>query len=102
MGSREKNFYNQLACRMGFEKEAKLIQDLYLDGRARDAAAAVPREFLDSTSLLGPRERIRDRLAAYVEAGVTTLSVAPYGPSMEHRRAIVRTMAEVAQEAGLG
>ena len=102
MGSREKNFYNQLACRMGFEKEAKLIQDLYLDGRARDAAAAVPREFLDSTSLLGPRERIRDRLAAFVEAGVTTLSVAPYGPSMEHRRAIVRTMAEVAQEAGLG
>jgi F420-dependent oxidoreductase-like protein len=102
MGSREKNFYNQLACRMGFEKEAKLIQDLYLDGRARDAAAAVPREFLDSTSLLGPRERIRDRLAAYQEAGVTTLSVAPYGPSMEHRRAIVHTMAQVAKEAGLG
>ena len=48
------------------------------------------------------RERIRDRLAAFVEAGVTTLSVAPYGPSMEHRRAIVRTMAEVADEAGLG
>ena len=102
MGSREKNFYNQLARRMGFEKEAKLIQDLYLDGRARDAAAAVPREFLDSTSLLGPRERIRDRLAAFVEAGVTTLSVAPYGPSMEHRRAIVHGMAEIAQEAGLG
>jgi F420-dependent oxidoreductase-like protein len=49
MGSREKNFYNQLACRMGFEKEAKLIQDLYLDGKASDAAAAVPREFLDAT-----------------------------------------------------
>ena len=102
MGSRKQNFYNQLACRMGFEKEAKLIQDLYLDGKARDAAAAVPREFLDATSLLGPRERIRDRLAAYQEAGVTTLSVAPYGPSMEHRRAIVHTMGEVAQEAGLG
>jgi F420-dependent oxidoreductase-like protein len=80
MGSRDKNFYNQLACRMGFEKEAKLIQDLYLDGKARDAAAAVPREFLDATSL----------------------SVAPYGPSMEHRRAIVHGMAEIAQEAGLG
>ncbi|MBK8469372.1 MAG: LLM class F420-dependent oxidoreductase [Actinomycetales bacterium] len=102
MGSREKNFYNQLACRMGFEKEAAVIQDHYLAGRARDAAAAVPREFLDATSLLGPRERIRDRLAAYAEAGVTTLSISPYGLSMPMRHAMVRTMAEVFEEAGLG
>ncbi len=102
MGSREKNFYNQLACRMGFEAEAREIQDLYLAGRSRDAAAAVPHAFLDATSLLGPRERIRDRLAAYAEAGLTTLSVAPYGLSVERRRAIVTTMAEIAEEAGLG
>lgn len=101
MGSREKNFYNQLACRMGFEEQARQIQDLYLDGRARDAAAAVPREFLDATSLLGPRERIRDRLAAYREAGVTTLTISPFAPSMEARKHVVRAMAEVAEAAGL-
>lgn len=101
MGSREKNFYNQLACRMGFESEAKLVQDLYLEGRGRDAAAAVPREFLDATSLLGPRERIKERLAAYAEAGVSTLSVAPFALSREQRRAMVAEMAQIAQESGL-
>ena len=54
------------------------MQDLYLARQHRDAAAAVPFEFIDRTSLIGPRERIRDRLAAYAEAGVTTLSVATY------------------------
>jgi len=102
MGSREKNFYNQLACRMGFEKEAAVIQELYLDGRARDAAAAVPREFLDATALLGPAERIRDRLAAYAEAGVTTLSISPYAPTLAARRATLRMMAGAVQQAGLG
>ncbi len=101
MGSREKNFYNQLACRMGFEKEAAQIQELYLAGRGRDAAAAVPREFLDATSLLGPPERIRDRFAAYQEAGVTTLSVAPYGLSREQRRAAVAQIAQLAEESGV-
>ncbi len=101
MGSREMNFYNQLACRMGFDKEAALIQELYLDGRARDAAAAVPREFLDATALIGSRDPIRDRLAAYAEAGVTTLSVSPTGPSMERRRATLAVMADLLQEAGL-
>ncbi|MBK8757426.1 MAG: LLM class F420-dependent oxidoreductase [Actinomycetales bacterium] len=102
MGSREKNFYNQLACRMGFEKEAAVIQQLYLDGRARDAAAAVPREFLDATALLGPAGRIRDRLAAYAEAGVTTLSISPYAPTLAARRATLRMMADAVQQAGLG
>ena len=102
MGSREKNFYNQLAVRMGYEREAALIQDHYLAGRARDAAAAVPREFLDATCLLGPRERIRDRLAAYREAGVTTLAISAYALGLEQRRATVAAMADVAQEAGLG
>jgi F420-dependent oxidoreductase-like protein len=102
MGSRKQNFYNQLAVRMGFEEAARTVQDLYLSGRARDAAAAVPREFLDATSLLGPRERIRDRLAAYAESGVTTLSVSVFAPTLGDRRATVRTMAELLEETGLG
>ncbi|PID97121.1 MAG: LLM class F420-dependent oxidoreductase [Actinomycetales bacterium] len=101
MGSREKNFYNQLACRMGFEEQAKQVQELYLAGKGRDAAAAVPRQFLDETSLLGPRERIRDRLAAYHEAGVTTLSISPFAPSRAARRDTVVEMAEIASESGL-
>ncbi len=101
MGSREKNFYNQLACRMGFEKEAAQIQELYLAGRGRDAAAAVPREFLDATSLLGPPERITARLAAYRDAGVTTLSVAPYALSRDQRRATVAQFAEIARDSGV-
>lgn len=102
MGSREKNFYNQLACRMGFERQAKQVQDLYLAGKARDAAAAMPREFLDATSLIGPRERIRDRLAAYADAGVTTLTVSIFAPGVEPKRAATRVMAEVMEQSGLG
>ncbi|MEI2731130.1 MAG: LLM class F420-dependent oxidoreductase [Dermatophilaceae bacterium] len=102
MGSRDKNFYNQLACRMGFEEQAKRVQELYLDGKARDAAAAMPREFLDATSLIGPRERIRDRLAAYAQAGVSTLTVSVFAPGGPPRLAAVRTMAEIMEESGLG
>src|SRR6201996_6281490 len=62
MGSREQNFYNRLAARMGFEKEAAEIQDLYLDRKYDEAGAAVPLDFIDRTSLLGPVERIADRM----------------------------------------
>jgi F420-dependent oxidoreductase-like protein len=95
MGSREQNFYNQLACRMGFEDEAARIQDLYLDGRHRDAAAAVPFEFIDATSLIGPRERIAERLDRYAKAGVTTLTVSAFTPRVDQRLEMVRTMAEL-------
>jgi len=101
MGSREKNFYNQLACRMGFEDAAHRVQELYLAGRHRDAAAAVPFEFIDSTSLIGPRERIRERLQRYADAGVGTLSVAPFAATLEDRLHVVRTMAELMGETGL-
>jgi F420-dependent oxidoreductase-like protein len=73
MGARGKNFYNDLACRYGFEAEAKTIQDLYLDGKKQEAAAAVPDALADEVSLVGPPERIRDRLAAWRESGVTTV-----------------------------
>ena len=79
MGSRDQNFYNQLACRMGFEEDAARIQDLYLDGRHREAAAAVPLEFIDETALLGSPQRVAKRLRRYEDAGVTTLAVATGG-----------------------
>jgi F420-dependent oxidoreductase-like protein len=102
MGSRERNFYNQLAVRMGYADAAREVQDLYLAGKHRDAAAAVPAEFIDSTSLLGPKERIADRLAAYAESGVTTLSVSVFAADAESGAATLRTVAEAAELAGVG
>jgi F420-dependent oxidoreductase-like protein len=81
MGARERNFYNQLACRYGYEEEAKLIQDLYLDGKKQEAAAAVPQEFLELTNLVGPEGWVRERIAAYREAGVSVLNVIPVDPN---------------------
>lgn len=78
MGARGKNFYNDLARRYGFEKEAELIQDLYLDGKKDEAAAAVPAELLESMTLVGPEGYVKDRIAAYKEAGVTLLNVMPF------------------------
>ena len=101
MGSREQNFYNQLAVRMGYEEAADRIQELYLAKQHRDAAAAVPFEFIDRTSLIGPVERIADRLPAFAEAGVTTLSVATYAPTLDQRVATLRTMVDAVERAGL-
>ena len=75
MGARGKNFYNDLFARYGYEREAREIQDAFLDGRQRDAAALVPDEFVDEVALVGPVERIRDRLDAWRESGATTLLV---------------------------
>jgi F420-dependent oxidoreductase-like protein len=73
MGARGKNFYNDLACRYGFEAAAKTIQDFYLSGKKAEAAAAVPDQLADEVALVGPKERIRDRLAAWRESGITTM-----------------------------
>src|SRR5215212_6013373 len=75
MGARGANFYNALVRRYGYEAEAERIQDLYLDGKQREAIAAVPDAFIDEIALAGPPERIRDRLDAWRESGVTTLMV---------------------------
>jgi F420-dependent oxidoreductase-like protein len=80
MGSRGKNFYNALVRRYGWEAEADRIQELYLDGKQRDAAAAVPDALVDALALVGPKERIRDRLAAWRETPVTTLVVGSTQP----------------------
>ena len=75
MGARGKNFYNELAGKYGFEAEARTVQDLYLDGHKEQAAAAVPQELVDGTSLVGSAGRVRDRLAALHASGVTTVNV---------------------------
>jgi len=77
MGARGKNFYNELACHYGYEKEAKEIQDLYLDGHKRDAEAKVPQEWLEAGNLVGPESYVKERIAAFREAGVTSLQVSP-------------------------
>jgi F420-dependent oxidoreductase-like protein len=79
MGARGKNFYNALACRYGYEKEAAEIQDLYLSGKKAEAAALVPAELLEATSLCGPEGYIKERISAMAEAGVTHLNVSPVG-----------------------
>jgi F420-dependent oxidoreductase-like protein len=77
MGARGKNFYNELACQYGYEKEAKEIQDLYLDGKKKEAEALVPQELLEMGNLVGPASYVRERIDAFREAGVTNLQVAP-------------------------
>jgi F420-dependent oxidoreductase-like protein len=101
MGSRQRNFYNALARRMGYDREAQQVQDLYLDQRYRDAAAAVPRDFVETTCLVGDSARVRDRLQAYADAGISTLGVAPLAGSMPERLAALHSVAEALEAAGL-
>ncbi|TXH45192.1 MAG: LLM class F420-dependent oxidoreductase [Actinobacteria bacterium] len=101
MGSREQNFYNALACRMGYAEAAAEVQHKYLAKDTAGAMAAVPFEFIDRTALIGPRERIAERLHAYAESGVTTLTVATYAATLDERIATLRTMAELIDEEGL-
>jgi F420-dependent oxidoreductase-like protein len=90
MGARGHNFYNDLFASYGYEKEAKEIQDLYLDGKKREAEAAIPAAFLEEVSLCGPAGYVKERLDAYREAGVTVLNVDPAGSDP------VRTIADLA------
>ncbi|MFE6961090.1 LLM class F420-dependent oxidoreductase [Streptomyces sp. NPDC057696] len=101
MGSRKQNFYNQLAQRMGYEKEAAEIQDKYLGGDKEGAGAAVPHQLIDSTTLLGSVERIAERMQAYAAAGVTTLTLAPAGFTLDERIAALRAGTEALERAGL-
>jgi F420-dependent oxidoreductase-like protein len=73
MGAAGKNFYNDLACRYGYEKEAALIQELYLQDKKKEAIAAVPNALVDEVALCGPKERIAERVQAWKDAGVSTL-----------------------------
>jgi F420-dependent oxidoreductase-like protein len=91
MGARGKNFYNDLACQYGYEKEAKEIQDLYLDGKKKEAEAAVPLELLERANLVGPEGYVKERIAAFRESGVTNLQVAP---ASEDPAGLVRQLRE--------
>jgi F420-dependent oxidoreductase-like protein len=90
MGARGKNFYNELVSRYGYEGDARRIQDLYLSGKKDEATAAVPDALVDEVALCGPRERIREQLAAWKASGITTLICST--PQLE----AVRLMAELA------
>jgi len=96
MGSRKQNFYNQLVQRYGFEDAARTVQDLYLDGKKEEAAAALPDELIDLVTLCGPKEHVRDRLAAFREAGVGTLMVNPMAFTAPERIEQLRAVAELA------
>jgi F420-dependent oxidoreductase-like protein len=96
MGSRKQNFYNNLVRRYGFEDAAAAVQDLYLDGKKEEAAAALPDELIDMISLCGPRDVVRDRIAAFRDAGVGTLMVMPMAFTLEDRIEQLRAVAELA------
>ncbi len=98
MGARGKNFYNELACRYGYESEAKEIQDLYLDGRKADAAAAVPDDLVNAVSLIGTEDDVRRQLDALAGAGVTTLLLNPVAETPEARVRDVARLAEIRDE----
>jgi F420-dependent oxidoreductase-like protein len=96
MGSRKQNFYNNLVQRYGFEQAAGEIQDLYLEGKKAEAGDAIPDELIDMVSLCGPRDFVRERIAAFRDAGVGTLAVTPMAFTVEDRIEQLRAVAELA------
>lgn len=97
MGARGKNFYNTLFTRYGYEAEAKEIQDLYLEGKKAEAAAAIPESFLLETSLVGEEGFVRDQIAKFKAAGVTMLNVAPVAADLEGQQALVAKVKELSE-----
>ena len=100
MGSREQNFYHQLACRMGYAKEADRVQDLYLAKRWGEAAEALPAQFVDDTSLLGDVDRITERMRRYLDAGISTLTVSPHGKDLTARMEALEIAVEAHRRLG--
>ncbi|CAM01258.1 F420-dependent oxidoreductase-like protein [Saccharopolyspora erythraea NRRL 2338] len=98
MGAKGRNFYNDLARRYGYEAEAEEIQDLYLAGKKDEAAAAVPKELLVKTSLIGPEGHVKERLAALRESGVTTLNVTPLAGTAQGRTNLIERVRRLADE----
>src|SRR5690606_20899089 len=101
MGSREQNFYFRVAERLGYGDAASKVQDRFLARDYAGAAAALPFELVDETSLLGDEARIADHMRAYAEAGVTTLTVTPLGDSEDEQLAVLRTAAAALDRAGV-
>lgn len=102
MGSREQNFYHRLATDMGYGQGAQAVQEHYLAREYDAAAAAVPEQFLDSTSLLGPPGRIAEKIAELAAGGVTTLNIVPFAATLPERMATLTTVAEALTASGAG
>ena len=100
MGSREQNFYNALAGRMGYADAAAEVQNRYLSRDYEGAAAAVPLEFVDSTALLGPPERIAERMAVFAASGVTTLALTPFAATLDERLRALTTAVDALEKSG--
>jgi F420-dependent oxidoreductase-like protein len=96
MGAKGKNFYNELAIRYGYEAEAAIIQDLYLDGKKKEAEAAVPAEFLELTTLCGPRSYVAERIEAFKSAGVTHLQVHPIAMADQTSASLIEAVKDMA------
>lgn len=101
MGSREQNFYNQLAVRMGYAEEAARVQDLYLSGKKAEAAEALPQEFIERTSIIGNKIQVKERIKQYAAAGVGTLSISPYVGDLKSGIDTLRIVAEAFEESGV-
>lgn len=97
MGTRKINYYNQLAAQLGFEKAALRVQESYLSGELDDAMMGLPDELVDEMTICGPAERVADRLAAYREAGTTTLIAGIVGTTRSRRHEQLGQLAELAQ-----
>jgi F420-dependent oxidoreductase-like protein len=100
MGSREQNFYNRLVSSYGFEAAAREVQDLYLAGKKSEAAMALPDDLIDAVSIAGPKQRAKERIRAFRDAGVETLIVSPMAMDADERKNQLRIVAELAREAG--
>jgi F420-dependent oxidoreductase-like protein len=100
MGSREQNFYNKVVSSYGFESAAREVQELYLDGKRAAAMEALPDELIDMTCIAGPKDRARERLRAYRDAGVETLIVSPMAFDVEERQRQLRLLSELNEEIG--
>jgi F420-dependent oxidoreductase-like protein len=98
MGAKGRNFYNDLVCRYGFEAEAAEIQDLYLAGKKQEAAAIVPDALLEATSLCGPEGYVKEKLAAFAEAGVTHLNVTPIPSADQTQVSLIGQVKEWCQD----
>ncbi|MBV6508976.1 MAG: putative coenzyme F420-dependent oxidoreductase [Acidimicrobiales bacterium] len=94
MGAKGRNFYNDLACRYGFEEEAAEIQDLYLAGNKKEAAEKIPADLLEATSLCGDEGYVKDRVTEFKEAGVTILNITPIGENHAEMIAKLKAWAE--------
>ncbi len=99
MGARGKNFYNDVFASYGYEREAKQIQDLYLSGKKAEAAAAIPKSFIDATTLIGPRGFVAERITELKESGVTCLNIQLVGRTLTERLKTLEQLRELASAA---